>query len=227
MANQFKPNKMLWQCEAIKASFFSFTIIIMMLFTKATCGQVTVTNPTNVGPTPMAATYTTLAAAINALNNKTSITGPVTISLAAGNPQTCPTGGYSITAVLAGASSTNKVTITGNGNTITAPSPAGIIGSLADAIFKFIGADFMTLQNFVMNDNALNTNTTESFNNMVEWGVAVLNATATNGAQNITIKNNTITLNRTYQNTFGIYSNCTLLTVNIYEVLCFHPNHLS
>ena len=40
-------------------------------------------------------------------------------------------------------------------------------------------------------------------------GVALLYATTTNGAQNITVQNNTITLNRTYQNTFGVYSNST------------------
>ncbi|MBK6749590.1 MAG: hypothetical protein IPG67_06160 [Acidobacteria bacterium] len=44
---------------------------------------------------------------------------------------------------------------------------------------------------------------------MTEWGVALLYATTTNGAQNNTISNNTIDLNRTYQNTFGIYSNST------------------
>lgn len=37
----------------------------------------------------------------------------------------------------------------------------------------------------------------------------MLYASTTNGAQNITVQNNTITLNRTYQNTFGIYSNST------------------
>ena len=42
---------------------------------------------------------------------------------------------------------------------------------------------------------------------MTEWGVALLYASTTNGAQNNTIQNNTITLNRTYLNTFGVYSN--------------------
>ncbi|MBK8427687.1 MAG: hypothetical protein IPL27_17700 [Lewinellaceae bacterium] len=39
--------------------------------------------------------------------------------------------------------------------------------------------------------------------------MALLYATSTNGAQNCTIQNNTISLNRVYQNTFGIYSNST------------------
>ncbi len=181
---------------------------LFLLVQGSMTAQVTVTNPGNTTPGLMA-TYTTLAAAITDLNAQTAISGPVTITLAASNPQTCPAGGYSITALLTGASSINTVTITGSGNTITAPSPAGTAGNLNDAIFKFIGSDFMTLQNFVMNENAANTTTAAATNNMVEWGVALLYATSTNGAQNITIQNNTIALNRTYQNTFGIYSNST------------------
>ena len=50
---------------------------------------------------------------------------------------------------------------------------------------------------------------TAGTNTMTEFGVALFYATATNGAQNCTIQNNTISLDRTYQNTFGIYSNST------------------
>ena len=44
---------------------------------------------------------------------------------------------------------------------------------------------------------------------MTEWGVALLCVTTTDGAQNDTIQNCTIDLDRTYPNTFGIYSNST------------------
>jgi len=37
--------------------------------------------------------------------------------------------------------------------------------------------------------------------------VALLHVSTADGAQNNTIQNNTITLNRSYANTFGIYSN--------------------
>ena len=60
-----------------------------------------------------------------------------------------------------------------------------------------------------MTENAANTTTTAGTNNMTEWGVALLYVTTTDGCQNITIQNNTIDLDRTYQNTFGIYSNST------------------
>ncbi|HCY89245.1 MAG TPA: hypothetical protein DHV17_03200, partial [Chitinophagaceae bacterium] len=194
--------------------FLSAITGLLFLFAGTVNGQVTVTNPGNTTP-GLSATYTDLASAITALNAQTAISGPVTISLAGGNPQTAPSGGYAITAILSGASSSNTVTIDGGGNTITMPSPAGASGALNDAIFKFIGADFMTLQNFTMQENAANTTTTAGSNNMTEWGVALLYASTTNGAQNITIQNNTISLNRTYQNTFGIYSNSTHTATNV------------
>jgi trimeric autotransporter adhesin len=182
--------------------------IMMLAFVVCASAQVTVTNPSNTTP-GLAATYTDLTSAITALNAQTAISGPVTIAVDPGNPQTAPSGGYSITALLTGASATNTVTIDGSGNTITAANPAGTAGNLNDGFFKFIGSDFMILQNFIMNENPLNTTTAAATNNMMEWGVALLYATSTNGAQNITVQNNTITLNRTYQNTFGIYSNST------------------
>ena len=78
---------------------------------------------------------------------------------------------------------------------------------LNDAIFKLIGADWITITGFEMLENAANTMTAAATNTMTEWGVALLYVTATDGCQNVTIQNNLIDLNRTYQNTFGIYSN--------------------
>lgn len=160
-------------------------------------GQVT----TNSG-SGLAATYGSLSAAITALNAAT-ISSPVVITLT-GN-ETAPLGGFSITAT---GTSSNTITIEGSSSTITAPT-SQTSGILTDAIFKIIGGDYITIQNFTMNENASNTTTAAGTNNMTEFGVALFYATTTNGAQNCTIKNNTITLNRTYQNTIGIYSNST------------------
>ena len=191
------------------ALFMRWLLALLMMVTVGANAQVvSVTNPGNTTPA-LSATYGSLALAITDLNTRTAISGPVTITLNSANPQTCPAGGYSISPTLTGASNTNRVTIAGSGNTITAPNPAGTAGNLNDAIFKIIGSDFITISNFVMNENILNTTTAAATNNMVEWGVALLYASTTNGAQNNIIENNTITLNRTYQNTFGIYSNST------------------
>lgn len=145
------------------------------------------------------ATYSDLASAITALNAAT-ISSPVTITLTAA--ETAPAGGYVITA---SGTSTNTITISGGGNTVTA-SAAHTAGSVSDAIFKLVGADYITLQNFTMQENASNTTTTVASNNKTEFGVALFYATTTDGAQNNTIQNNTISLTRTYLNTFGIFS---------------------
>ena len=148
--------------------------------------------------------YSSLSAAIIDLNTQGVGSGGVVISLLAGNPETAPAGGYSIT-TLSGSSS-NPIVIQGNGNIITAFTPQ-VTGAMNDAIFKIIGGDYITIQGFSMQGNAANTITTAASNNMTEFGVALFYATVTDGAKNITIQNNTISLSRLYQNCFGIYSN--------------------
>ena len=145
----------------------------------------------------LAATYPNLASAITALNGAT-ITSPVVITLT-GN-ETAPAGGYSITAQ---GNATNTITIEGVTSTITA-NAALTAGALNDAVFKLVGADYVTIRSFTMLENTGNTITAAATNTMTEWGIALLYATTTNGAQNNTLQGNTIDLNRTYQNTFGI-----------------------
>lgn len=148
--------------------------------------------------------YATLQLAITDLNTVGVGAGGVTLNLLAGNPQTAPAGGYSITAT---GTSANPIILSGNGNTITA-SAALTVGAIDDGIFKLIGSDYVTIQNFVMQENAANTvNAPAGSNNMTEFGVALFYATATNGASDNIIIGNTISLNRNYLNTFGIYSN--------------------
>ncbi|HWN81342.1 MAG TPA: hypothetical protein VNM87_04545, partial [Candidatus Udaeobacter sp.] len=155
--------------------------------------------------------YATLDLAITDLNAQGVGSGGVTLNLVAANPQTAPAGGYVVggagSLVLTTSSSLNPITIQGNGNTITA-SAALTVGALNDGIFKLVGADWVTITNFVMQENAGNTvNTPAATNNMTEWGVALLYVTTADGAQNNTIQGNTISLVRTYTNTFGVYSN--------------------
>jgi hypothetical protein len=154
--------------------------------------------------------YPTLADAVTALNTQGVATGGVVLNVLAGNPETAPAGGYVIggagSLVLTTTGSGSTVTIQGNGNTITA-SAALTAGALNDAIFKLIGADWVTITGFVMQENPANTTITPASNNMTEWGVALLHVSTTDGAQNNTIQGNTISLNRTYTNTWGVYAN--------------------
>ena len=174
-----------------------YFLCFVISFTQA-FGQNVLTN----GASGLASSYSTLAQAITALNSAT-INSPVVITLS-GN-ETAPAGGYEITK---SGTSTNTITIQGSNSTITASS-SHVAGRLNDAVFKIIGADYITLQNFTMEENSANTVTDAATNNMTEFGVALFYATTTNGAQNCTIQNNTISLNRLYQNSFGIYSNST------------------
>jgi hypothetical protein len=181
------------------------TIGLMLNMTGKVDAQVT----TN-GGSGLAANYATLADAITALNSAT-INSPVVITLT-GN-ETAPAGGYSITQL--GGTVANTITIQGSGSTITAYTPQ-VVAQKFDAIFKIIGGDYITIQNFTMQENSGNTVATLASNTMTEFGVALFAATATNGAQNNTIQNNTITLSSAtkYQNAIGIFSTCASSSTN-------------
>ncbi len=183
------------------------TTVFCFLILGSKSQVVTVTNPTNTTPN-LAVNYGSLAAAITALNGITAISGPVTITLNPGNPQTTPAGGYAIQFTITIGAAT-PITIAGSNNTITAFTPQAA-GAMNDAIFKLIGADYITIKDFVMQENGGNTNASVgagNTNTMTEWGVALLYKTTTDGSQNNTIQNNTISLNKTYANSFGVYSN--------------------
>jgi hypothetical protein len=176
---------------------FYVLLIAIIITASSSFAQVTVTGD-GAGGSP----YATLALAIAAVNGVGTLTQPTTITTSIS--ETAPAGGYQITAI---GTATNTLIISGGGNTYTA-SNAQVVGNLTDAVFMLIGADYVTIQNFIIAENAANTvSTPTANNNMTEWGIALLYATATNGAQNNTIQNNTISLDRTYANTFGIYSN--------------------
>ena len=152
----------------------------------------------------------TVAAAVAEVNAGVPA-GGVTYNVAAGHTETAPAGGYTITATGTAADQIifQKDPATMGANPTITASNAHVVGSLHDAVFEILGGDFITIAGFTMLENPANTVTTAASNTMTEWGVAVLYATTTDGAQNVTLQNNTIDLVRTYQNTFGIYSNST------------------
>jgi hypothetical protein len=185
---------------------YALMIMLLTFFSVSAQIGITVTGNTNTTPN-LSASYTSLANALTDLNAVTSISGPVVLTCAASGTETAPAGGFVIN-FTAATTATNNITITGSGSTITA-SNALTAGNLNDAIFKIIGSDNVTLQGFTMLENAANTTTAAATNNMTEWGVALLYASVTDGSQNIILQNNTIDLDRNYQNSFGIYANAT------------------
>jgi hypothetical protein len=173
-----------------------FFTTIMLLWVAFTFGQLT-------GTKLIPGDYATLAAAITDLNTQGVGPGGVTIELTAGNPETAPAGGYEITA---SGNPNSPILIKGNANTITS-SNSLTGGALNDAFFKIIGGDYITIDGFVMQENAANTTTTAASNNMTEFGVALFYTSSTDGPQHCTIQNNTITLGAAYQNAMGVYAN--------------------
>jgi len=153
--------------------------------------------------------YPSIAAFVADLNLQGVGPGGVTLTVPAGYTETAPAGGYIITA---SGTVSDQIVITGDGALplpIITASPALTAGALNDAIFVLHGADVVTIQGLQLQENPANTITAAATNNMTEWGIALLYITTTNGAQFNSIVNNTISLDRTYQNTFGIYSNST------------------
>jgi hypothetical protein len=162
------------------------------------------------GPKSIPGDYATLAAAITDLNTQGVGAGGVTFTVADGYTETAPVGGFSIT-TLTGTVANQIIFQRGGGGakpSFTA-NPGLTAGALNDAIFKIIGGDYITINGLEMRENTANTITTAASNNMTEFGVALFYTSTTDGAQNNTIQNCTIDLDRTYQNTFGIYSNST------------------
>ena len=156
---------------------------------------------TTNGGSGLAATYTSLANAITALNAAT-ITSPVVITCPAG-AETAPVTGYRITAQ---GTAVNTITITGAGIGSSVISSQVGTSTTNDGIVRFVGADFITFQGFTIQETAGNITTTTT----MEYGIQLVYLTATNGCQNITIQNNAITLNRTVNaNSMGIYANST------------------
>ena len=163
--------------------------------------------------------YATLGQAIAAVN-ASGLVGPTIINCTADQASTTTAGntsegsvtgaigsGYIINVTGAYApTATNTLTIRGNHRTITTPAlPTAT--NYNDAVFTIAGTSYVTIDNFVMAENAANT-TVAASNNMTEFGVAIVRgSTTTSGSQYNTISNCRIQLGSTYTNSIGIYSN--------------------
>lgn len=147
---------------------------------------VTVTNNTNTTPA-LAASYTSLATALNDLNAVTAMTGPVTLTLAAGNETAVATGftlgNATLNSVL---SATNTITIIGAGATTVINAGVGTASpssAVPDGIFKLVGADYVTIDGITFTDfNTTNPAT-------MEFGLAMFKASDTDGCQNNIVQN--------------------------------------
>jgi hypothetical protein len=153
------------------------------------------------------ACYVSLASFITAINGG-FVANNVVVNIASGYTETAPIGGFRLTAN--GGVFNRAITFQKNGSganpTFTA-SGSLVAGAINDALFKIIGGDFITIDGLTFLENTANTITVAGTNNMTEFGIALFYNTISDGCQNVTLKNNTIDLNKIYQNTFGIYAN--------------------
>lgn len=189
------------QLSAMAYRWFAAMALIAVCSLNAV-GQVSTTVTMSASPI-LGSPFSSLAQAITAINALT-ITGPVVATAAAGT-ETAPAGtGYYITAT---GTVSNTILIQGTATTTITAGANSANGNM-DAIFKIIGGDYITIQNFTMQENtAANTvSVTGATNTMTEAGVLLIHASATNGAQNNTIQNNIINLLNTTAN--PIYANC-------------------
>ncbi|TSJ44991.1 T9SS type A sorting domain-containing protein [Fluviicola chungangensis] len=159
--------------------------------------------------------YATIAAFITDINTNGIGSGGVTLNVPSGYTETAPAGGFTITAT---GTVADPIIIQGTGGApkpVITASGALTSGALNDGIIKLIGSDYVTISGLDLRENAANTTTAAASNNMTEFGIALFYNTTTDGCQNVTITDNTISLGATYQNAMGIYANSTHNATNM------------
>ncbi|MBC5834593.1 T9SS sorting signal type C domain-containing protein [Flavobacterium sp. F372] len=163
-------------------------IVFVLLFVTNLQAQIGVTVANNTNATPnLAVSYTTLSAALTSLNAVTAMSGPITLTLAAGS-ETAPATGLilgspSLSPVL---SATNTITIIGTGATTILNAGVGTAtpaSAVPDGILKLNGADYVTINGLTFTDG----NTTNPAS--MEFGIGLFKLSATNGCNNNTIQN--------------------------------------
>lgn len=137
-------------------------------------------------------TYSSIASAIQDLNTQ-GVNGPVTILISAGYTETAPVGGLSLTAT---GTSANPIIFQKNGSGANPQivSYAGGVGTpstaVQDGVWSLIGSDYITIDGIDIFDGNFTNPAT------MEYGFGLFKASATDGCQNNTIKNCSISLRR-------------------------------
>ena len=148
-------------------------------------------NVTATGGTMMAS-YGTLSAAITAINAGTH-TGTITVDVMAGHTETL-SARIDLTAT---GTMANPITIQKSGAGANPLLTAYVGTNLPtsadrDGMFSLSGSDWVTIDGIDLQDAPGNTDATTT----MEYGYGLFKSSGTDGCQNVTIKNCTITLNR-------------------------------
>lgn len=147
--------------------------------------------------------YATIQAAITALNTQGVGSGGVTFNVAAGYTETFAAINAGLITTTTG-SAANPIVFQKSGAGSNPLVTAALNGTgTADYVFCITGTDYLTFDGINVQENTGNVTTTTQ----MEWGYAILKASATDGSQNVTIKNCAISLNKANTATYAIYSN--------------------
>jgi hypothetical protein len=138
--------------------------------------------------------YATITAAVADLNTQGVGSGGVTFNVAAGYTETiAATISLTATGTLANPIVFQK---SGGGANPIITAYTGGVGTPAtaiqDGIWRLVGSDYVTIDGIDLLENPANTTNPST----MEYGYALYKASATDGCQNVTIRNCTITLNR-------------------------------
>lgn len=180
--------KQLQKFRNVITSYISIAFLILAIVTVDANAQALTGTKTIPGD------YSSIALAVTDLNTNGVGTGGVVFNIASGYTETI---GATISVTATGTSA-NPIIFQKNGTganpLITAHAGANLASSTTtvDGIWNFVGSDYVTVDGIDLLD--LNTNTIAT--SMMEYGYGFYRASATNGANNNTIKNCTITLNR-------------------------------
>lgn len=172
--------------------------LVMLLASKGSYAQLTgsISIPTS--------SYPTIKVAVDSLNLYGVGTGGVIFNVASLSTETAPVGGIKLTAT---GTLANPVIIRKDpASTGANPVITSYVGTSTtiDGVFFLLGSDYVTIDGIDIVESAANITATTQ----MEWGYALLNRNATapfNGCNNNTIKNSSITLNRTNTASKGIY----------------------
>jgi hypothetical protein len=170
---------------------FSLTFLLVLALSSTTLGQLT-------GTKTIPGNYATIALAVADLNTQGVGPGGVTFDVAAGYTETL-SGPITLTAT---GTAANPIVFQKNGSganpLITAYVGTQTPGSAThDDVWRLVGADYVTIDGIDLTDP--NTTNPES----MEGGYVLYKASASDGAQNNTIRNCVITLNRVNNATGG------------------------
>jgi len=149
------------------------------------------------------------------------VSAAVTFNVAAGTTYTLTS--PILISSITGASTSNKIIFKKSG-TGTNPLIIGYSGTgSADGIVIFQGASFIIFDGIDVKDPSSNTSATTQ----MEWGYALIRTSAPIGSQYDTIRNCTITLNRSNSNTVGLYADCGYWASGVYTAITTQPSSFS